>query len=528
MSEKEENKVAYRKNHIINRAKLWFRNPYNLALFSILLLAFTIRLFYFFMLKQQPLWMDEAEYMAQAKIWAFGYDWYWKFSPRKPVLMSFIFSLLYRIGFSESGFRILMLLTSVIAVYLTYLVSSDFFNKKIGLITSFLMSVWWVHLFFTFRFLTWLPAATLLLASLHFFYKGYIRKDGSKYIWLFGIFFALAFLMRVTAGIMILPIAVYIFLEEKWHFLLNKDLWISLFLMFIVVSPFFIWLYKAYPQDPLGQFLGIKYGRFSVGKAHGSMGLRGIPAYFRDFPNLLKTTFFLFFIFGLVFILTDIVLGFDLIFKKEYKYIRFNILAIVWILLPIVAYGFSRSYVEQRDAMSFSVFMFSITSIGILKLYSLIKKYSKIISITTIVLLLALGTYSQLAYGYNLIKSKKDSYKPVKDACVWIKQQNNEINDTIISKALPQVSYYSELSSIDIPEKEEDMIKMIKENNVKYFIDSTFEPYWLIPQWSYTWGQRHPELAKPVWAWLDNPEQPRQFVIVYEINRTAISQLYSD
>jgi 4-amino-4-deoxy-L-arabinose transferase-like glycosyltransferase len=522
---KEENKIASRKEKITDKVKLWFKNPYNSALFAILLIAFAIRLFYFFMVKMQPIWPDEAEYMVQAKRWAFGADWYWKWSVRKPVLLSFLSSLLFRVGFNEMSIRFLMLLTSVIAVYLTYVVATDFWDKKVGLIAAFLISTWWVHLFFTLRLLTWLPSATLLLASLHFFYRGYIKKQGSRFMWLFGIFFSLGFLMRVSAGIMIVPFFIYVLLDEKFKFVINKNLWTALFFMFLVISPFLIWLFINYPQDPIGQFLGVKYGRFSVGQEHGSMGFKGIPAYFKDIPNILISPFSIFsllFLFGLIYVLADLLLGFDLIFKKEYPRLRFYILAITWILLPLVVFGFSRSYVEQRDAIVFSVFMFSIIGLGITKLYELIKKYNRVIAFILVISLLMLGTYSQLTYGYNLIRLKKDSYLPVRDASLWISQQANKQDDTIISKALPQVTYYSELSAKDIPEKEEDMLKTILENNAKYFINSNFEPYWLIPEWSFTWGQRNPEFAKPVWAWFDNPEQPRQFVVVYELNRTAI------
>jgi len=54
------------------RIKLWLKDPYNLTLVIIIVLAFAIRLYYFFITKNQPLWWDEAEYMATAKHWAFN------------------------------------------------------------------------------------------------------------------------------------------------------------------------------------------------------------------------------------------------------------------------------------------------------------------------------------------------------------------------------------------------------------------------------------------------------------------------
>lgn len=521
--ETSKDKSAERKEAIKRRIIAWFKNPYNLALFAILVFAFAVRFFYFRFVGMQPLWMDEAEYMVQAKKWAFGFNWYWQWPVRKPVLMSFLFSMFYKIGFNELSLRFLMLVFSIFGVYLTYKVATDFFNKKTGLIAAFLSSAWWVDIFFSLRFLTEIPSAVFLLASLHFFYLGYIKKQGAKFMWLFSIFFALGFLTRVATGVMIVPFVIYILLEEKWRFILNKNLWISLLFMLLVITPFFIWLFINYPQDPLGHFIGWKYGRFLVAE-HGSMGFKGIPAYIKDIPNVLQTTFFILFIFGLILILIDIFLGFDLIFKKDYLNIRFYLFALLWILFPLLQYGFSRGYVEQRDAITYSVFMFSFIGIAITKIYDFVKKYNKVFAVIVFTGLLVLGIYPQLNYGYELIKYKKDSYAPLRDAGLWIKQQANSPDDTIISVALPQVSYYSELSASGIPEKEEDMIKVLLDNNAKYFVDSTFEPYWLVPQWSLMWGQQHPEFATAKWWWLDNPEKPSAFVIVYEINRAALQQ----
>lgn len=521
----KEGKLESRKLKILEKIKIWFKNPYNRALFGILLLALGIRLFYFFMVKQQPLWFDEAEYMAQAKRWAFGYDWYWKASIRKPILMTFLFSLLYKIGFKEIGFRILMLLTSFAAVYLTYLVAKDFFDKKIGLIAAFLMSTWWVHLFFTIRLLTELPTSTLLLAAVHFFYKGYVKKEGLKNIVWFGVFFAIAFLMRVTLGIMIIPIFLYILMEEKWHFLKNKNLWIAALMVLIIVSPFFIWLFNVSPDNigtTLYNFLGIKQRFTFTSMGEGAMGAQGIPLYFQDLPNILKTPLFLIFLVGSIILIADLVLGFDLIFKKEYKELRIKLFVLLWVLLPIIAFALTRAYVEQRDAMVFSVFLFSAVGVGAMKLYDLIKKYNKIFAAMLVIGLLILGSYPQLTYGYELIKLKKDSYAPIKEAGLWLKEYDSNHSDYVATKSIPQINYYSEINGYDIlGNTEEEFMKIMSEKNVRFFSPSTFEPYYLAPEWSYTWGQRHPEIAKPVWWWFDNPEQPRQFVIIYELDWSA-------
>jgi 4-amino-4-deoxy-L-arabinose transferase-like glycosyltransferase len=527
IAKKEE--ISARKEALLQKFVTWFKNPYNLAFFLIFILAVALRLFYFFAFKNQPLWFDEAEYMAKSKNIAFNFKWPSPWSPRKPILLAWMFVPFLKLGFSEPALRFILVLFSIAAVWLAYYVSEEFFDKKVALITTALMAVFWVNMFFSIRFMVDMPATTLFLASLYFFVRGYVKKENPKYIWLAAAFFALGFLMRVSYGIFLIPLLIYMVLEEKFSLLKNKQLWMAVFIAFLVVLPFFIWLFHAFPEDPLGKFIGISYGRFSIGQEHGSMGVPGIWQYFKDIPNELKTTYFVLFLLGCVFVFADLFLGFDLLFKKDYTDIRLKLIILIWILLAIVAFGMTRSYVEQRDSMIYAVFMFSIIGVALIQIYNFIMrriphKQAKILALFVIISLVILGAYSQLTYGYSLTKDKSTSYQAVRDAGLWIKQ-NSKPDDVITSKSLPQIEYYAERHTVDVFfATEEEFIGNATQQNVKFFAPSTFEPYWLVPQWSYTWGQQHPELARLVWWWADNPQQPSQFLLVYELNQTAMQE----
>ena len=522
--EKSAGKFAERKEAIKKKIAAWLKNPYNLAFLSIFLFAIALRLIYFFAFKSQPLWFDEAEYMAKSKDTAFGFPWQDGWSPRKPILLAWMFVPFYRIGFQEAGLRFILVLFSIAAVWLAYLVAKEFFNRKIALIASALMAVYWVNMFFSVRFMVDMPASTLFLAALYFFARGYINNKSTGDMLLFGMFFAFGFLMRVSYGIFILPFLAYILIEEKLAFLKNRQLWLGVLIAFIVVLPFFVWLFQVYPEDPLGRFIGLKYGRFSIGQEHGSMGFPGITAYLKDFPNQLKMPYFILFIAGLILFVVEFILGFDLLFKKDYKDSRLKFFIFLWMAVAIVSFGLTRSYVEQRDSISYAVFMFSIIGMALMQAYGFIAKYSKILGVMAVVALVVYGAYPQLAYGYGLTKEKSTSYQAVRDAGLWIKQHSNA-NDVVTSKSLPQIEYYSERHVVDVFfTTEEEFIGNATRQNVKYFAPSTFEPYWLVPQWSYMWGQEHPELAKAVWWWVDNPQKPSQFLVVYELNMAAMEK----
>jgi len=61
--EKSDEKLEQRKTKI----KSWLKNPYNLALVGLLIIAFAVRLYYFSITKDQAVWWDEAEYLLKAK-----------------------------------------------------------------------------------------------------------------------------------------------------------------------------------------------------------------------------------------------------------------------------------------------------------------------------------------------------------------------------------------------------------------------------------------------------------------------------
>ena len=77
-------------------AKSWLKNPMNLLIIAVFLGAFFVRLYYFSLTSNQPLWWDEAGYMAAAKNFA-GIAEYKLESIRTPGL-PFFASLFFRLG----------------------------------------------------------------------------------------------------------------------------------------------------------------------------------------------------------------------------------------------------------------------------------------------------------------------------------------------------------------------------------------------------------------------------------------------
>jgi len=154
-----------------NKIESFLRNKYNLLFLGIILLAFMIRLYYFIYTYNQPLWWDEAEYMSMAKNILYGipYD----FNPQRPILFPLLISLFLWMGEGVVKFFIIFL-PSLGSVIVTYLLGKELYNKKIGLIASFIMAVFWVLLFNGTRIHADGIALFFSLLGIYFFWKGYV------------------------------------------------------------------------------------------------------------------------------------------------------------------------------------------------------------------------------------------------------------------------------------------------------------------------------------------------------------------
>lgn len=540
--------------------KSFWDDKYNKWLVAILIIAAIVRIYILVIAANQPLWWDEAGYMVKTKKIVLGWQWTDFWNPHKPILLSWMAIPFYLIGIGEIGIRIFIMLFSLFGVYMTYLVGKEYFNKKIGLIAAFLMSFFWVALFFTPRILTDLPASALLLVSLYYFSKGYIKKENPKYIWLSGLFLGITFLMRVSVGIMIVPFFIYMFLEERFKLFKNKNLGMAILLMIIIILPFFIWLYASYPAEPnagliskiykpIDTFLGFSSGRFTP-EYGGVMRVKGIWAYLKDQPyvfgpvlqgqnSILNTIGYLPFIIvliGLILMIIDLILGIDLLFKKENKELRIKLFIVTMLIVTFISFGFTRSYVEQRDMLYILPFLYCLLALTLFKLSDFLDSYKKYLGVIVVVALLLVFAYLQLNWGVTLTKSKTTSYLPVKQAAIWMKD-NSLPTDLIYTESKMQNLYYAERYTLAYGSREgydifankteQDFFAEVKEKKPKFMVISLFEGHatWMyencyLPDSAtqfcpFVWAENHNSTIYPVNAWYDSSNKQVPVLVIY-------------
>jgi len=440
---------------------------------------------------------------------------------------------MFLIGLGETGVRILVLLLSIASIPLMYLASKEFFGKKAGILSALILSIYWVHIFFTGRVLTGLPSTAFFLAFWYFFAKGFIKNQGAKYRYFAVICFGIAFMFRVVYGMISLPIMAYLLLEEKFDLIKKKENWMALLILILTLSPIIIFLFTQYPADPIGEFLGFKHKRFSA--ESGAMGWAGVPKYILDIPyglggqfSLSQWIFLGLFIFGFLIYFSDLFLGFDQIFKS--KKLRMKLFILGLMIFLFIVWGNTRAYVEQRDLLSMSVFLFGITSIGILNLKKILSRYNKQLAVVIIVVLFAIGAYYQVTWGFELTKIKADSpYNDVKYAGEWIKE-NSQPGDIVYSTARKQMLYYTELEVLDPGAKDygsfvgsektkQEMITELETNKNIKFIEMDAVEIRTATSWLQEWIQQNPQKVQPLMAWYADPQGQQLMAVVYGINR---------
>jgi len=517
--------IEERKRDIIEVLKRYFSDWRNVVFVLVLLLSLVLRFNYYNVNVAQ--WWDEADYTTGAKVIANSelresLSQY-TFNPRRPFFTSLFWGGILFFGGNDTALHFSVLLFSIIGVWLTYLIGKELFNKEAGIIGSLILGISWVHLFYTARFLTEIVATTFYLAAAYFFIKGFVKDDNWKMCALAGLFFGLSWFTRSQMIMMIVPFVVYLFLKDKFRLFLNKKVYITLLLILIAMSPFFLYLLSF--ENPIKTYSGVGTGRFEGG------GLKGFIENTAIILNSFQGLFFTLLLIGLVAYGIDIVLGYDFIWKGDKEILK-KIFVLLWVLMPWLFFGltFNRGLEDRYFIPSFPI-AFLIIGFLLIKAKELFEKYvnfkySKFVAYAIILLILTYGANTQLKTADDLIKARANTFDLTKYAGEWIKERSDS-KDSVVSASKYQNMYYSERDTFPFcednkcRENETIFIDKLKVINPKYVVVSVYEPGFT-PQWAYTIGQRYSNLLGPVKAYCQEPGCEKggaPLLIVYEYTK---------
>jgi len=504
------------------KTREWLRDKYNLGFLLVLLGSIIVRIYYFILTKTQPCWWDECEYLSTGLHWATGIPYY--VNSQRPPLLPFLEFLIFKLGLGEITIRLILILFSVGVVTLVYLIGKEMYDKKVGLIASVIMAVFWEALFNTTRLHVEIPLLFLTYISLLFFWRGYVKEPffeketlakenkKKKYVWLFGVFLALAFLTKYTIFLFGLTLLIFLLVTERFKFLKEKNLWIALLLFFIILIPYFIWAYSSF--NTLFPFLKAG-GKGDVGRSL----LESSKEIFGYIPSFLGWAFFIVFLIGLISLLIKLILGFDLFIKRENREIDSDFFNLIFIIIFTFYFAFVMRGGEDRWVLPIALPLLLITGKGFSIIYDFMKKYNRYIAIGLVVILLAIGSYQEIKQADFIIKNKVSSYLQVKEAALWMKENSNP-SDKIFSVSLPQTFYYSERETWSYTEdKEHNFIgnaslfeKFLFEEKPKYLTVSIFE---YLPPWIVPYIDEHKDMFKPVQGYVTQDQKP--LLVVYAV-----------
>ncbi|MBI2448956.1 glycosyltransferase family 39 protein [Candidatus Pacearchaeota archaeon] len=440
--EEADKKLEERKNKITG----WIKD--NRILIAILVFAIIIRLYYFILTKNQPLWWDEADYMAYAKNLA-GYNVEWIVTSQHNSIYPFIVAGLFKIGFSEVFIKFLLqLIPSFLVVLMMYFICIKMYDdKRIALISSFLMAMFGEFLFNTMRFHIDVPGLFIGMLAIFVFWQGYEKKER-----IFGkinpnwtipltVFLVLVtYLIRrghLLFGVFFLA---YMAFTKKWKDLIkDKYNWIALF----TGSALFLLAEKFIFINKISEVGGLYY--------HEELPISFFPlnifsTYFRNITNPSLSILLYLFLIGLVITFYNIMSSFGYIKKLEKEGVRADLFNILTILITLSFFMFILRIPGPGDPRWYFTMLlgtFVAISKSSLLITDFIKKYNKHVSIIILIVLIGYGGYYELKYADFTIKNKASSFEGIRQASLFIKENSNP-DDLIISTPITQTSYYSE------------------------------------------------------------------------------------
>jgi 4-amino-4-deoxy-L-arabinose transferase-like glycosyltransferase len=496
-----------RKKLAIDKIKQFTKDPLNIALVAVLLFAFILRLYYFIKVGNQPLWWDEAVYGGMARnfvshLWD-GTIFIVGETSIRPFLLPFLWSLLLRIGMPEGGVRFFLeFVPSIISVFFVYLIGKETFGKRVGIIAAFIFSVLWIHLFYTVRLLTNIPALIFLFASIYLFMKSIESKFNFNLFTISLILLSLSTLMRYPNGIIFLVYLLALIINKK--LLITKvKFWASGFLGIFPMLIFFVYNFIKY-QNIFPALLGGQYinAGAQITTPFAFNLLNYIPIY-------LKTVFFICFLIGIVVIIFEIIAGYNLVHKIKKLKNSFLLL-----LIFIAVYAFFIFYTRSAEDRYFFPVCASLccfVGFGIDFIYTSIKKYNKQVAVIALVLILGFGAYAQVTFTDDLIENKQASYLQFRQGFEWMKD-NVPAGSKVLGTGIdPYVVYYSELGSLHLPQ---NYSEGVNDAEADYLVDH----YRFTPRLSYM--DQYLEESKDKWKILKifffDPAQTQPAVVIYE------------
>ncbi|RMH17857.1 MAG: hypothetical protein D6696_14550 [Acidobacteria bacterium] len=469
----------------------------------ILLVGFAVlvRLYYFWLTKDQPLWWDEAEYALAAKSLVFGTPstGWWEGGP---ILLPLLLAAFYALGLGVGACRLLLLLVSVATVVLVYAIGRRVGSERTGLIAAFFFSLDYLNLFYSMRIMTEVFQLAFGLLAIHLF----LRR---RHEWAIVPLIVAGTLFRFTTALVAVILVAHLALVDGPAFLKRRSYRLSAALGALAAAPYLAWSWWRF-GDPLHPF---KAGsaHLTVDLGFGS-GLQLLAAYLAALPAHLHAVLWAAFLFEVLFFY-DVLWGFDAVARGEDRPAAHRFLLLLWILAIFLFHGFAVNlHVDRYVVLAFPA-IFIVVALGLERLHDAIARSQRYQRRLPAIFLAAVLVAGGIQLGQDAdaeIRTKRRSFESLREAAEWI-AEHSAPEDAVMTMSVPQMTYYAERRSYAVPDSEAAFAAALAELRPKYVVMSVFEQH---PQWTFevepeTHGLRPVRYVPP-----DEP-----LLVVYEVER---------
>ena len=169
----------------------------------------------------------------------------------KPPLVFWLMAISYKIfGLNEFAVRFFPAVFGIFSVILTYLLAKQFFEKKVALFSSLLLSICQFHVKYSRQGMLDVPLAFFALLTLFLFIKGYNSKTASSIFFILaGISQGLGILTKWHAAIFpTLAIILFICLQKRWEFLFSRNILFYFISVALSTLPWLVYMYMSFPE----------------------------------------------------------------------------------------------------------------------------------------------------------------------------------------------------------------------------------------------------------------------------------------
>ncbi len=492
-----------------------------LILLIILIGAFIIRLKYLTI--NSAVWWDEADYLTLAKHFGLGLPE--QAAPWRARPIPWIWGLFYYLGATEYFIRILSLLVSVGGVYLAFVIGKEFYGKKIGLFSALFMAVYHENLFWTARISMDTYAIILFGLLALFFYRGYVKDMGRKYLYAAGALFGYGVYAYDSTGFFAVMVFFYLIATEKLRFLKNKKFWCVAVAAVIAFIPWAIYHQvqygTVYPR--ITSMIGPQVVSGVEANRPLAANLQEYFSFFMAFPYYLKGPIFLFFLLGLL-LFYELFIGFDIMLKGKEgsESLKRDYYVLLWALVLPFMFGFvvmlSNFYYEARYLLPAMPIYLAIAGRGLFKVQEYIAKHNYLISLAVVLVVIVMSINSQLAFADQIIQAKKDTYIQERLGGEWVKQYTSPGEPLVGCCQTVQILYYTERTFTRI-EDNDALEKFIKEKRPRFYILDFLDPFCS----NVRYPIENPDKMRLANIFFYDQEQKQPVYLIFEINQSAYS-----